>query len=123
MLERMRRGGFVSDNLLDDALTVATVESRVALRAFDADHVSGVPGIRPSEPGEELEGRPGELPAATLVIADELRPLALLFGAGAAGRGVTGKTKRTLLVAIQVKGVPAIAVEEALWLAVEAMRG
>ena len=70
-----------------------------------------------------MEGRPGELPEGTLVIADAERPLALLFGALAAGRGVTSKTKRTTLVAIGVSGVPAIAVEEALWLAAGVMRG
>src|SRR5215210_2794259 len=45
-LERMRKGGFPSQNLLDDALTIAIAESGVALRAFDADKVSGRPGIR-----------------------------------------------------------------------------
>ena len=122
-LERMQKGGFPSKSLLDDALTIATVESGVALRAFDADRVSGRPGIRPSAPGEGLEGRPGELPAGTLVIADEERPLALLFGATAAGRGVESKSKRTLLCGIQVKGVPDIAVEEAVWLATEVLQG
>jgi hypothetical protein len=57
------------------------------------------------------------------VIADEERPLGLLFGATASGRGVTPKTKRTILAAIQVKGVPDIAVEEAIWLAGGVMRG
>jgi DNA/RNA-binding domain of Phe-tRNA-synthetase-like protein len=117
MLDRMKRGGFQSVSRLDDALTIAIVESGVALRAFDADRVTGVPGIRPSAPGEGLEGRPGELPAGTLVIADEERPIALLFGATGANRGVQPRTKRTLLVAIGVKGVPDIAIEEALWLA------
>lgn len=121
-LERMRKGGFPSRSLLDDALTIAIADSGVALRAFDADRVEGTPGIRPSEPGEGLEGRPGELPPGTLVISDELRPLALLFGALAAGRGVHPKTKRTLLCATQVKGVPDLAVQEALWLATEVMR-
>lgn len=120
-LERMKAGGFKSRNLLDDALTIATMESGVALRAFDADRMEGEPGIRMSEAGEGLEGRPGDLPAGTLVIADERRPLALLFGAMAAGRGVDKKTGRMVLVAIGVKGVPDIAVEEALWLAVEAI--
>jgi DNA/RNA-binding domain of Phe-tRNA-synthetase-like protein len=115
-LERMRDGGFRSRSLLDDALTIATVDSSVALRAFDADRVSGAPGIRQTEPGEALEGRPGELPIGTLVIADERRPLALLFGALAADRGVRPRTRRTLLTALQVTGVPQIAVEEALWL-------
>ena len=36
-LERMKHGGFSSQSLLDDALTIAIIESGVALRAFDAD--------------------------------------------------------------------------------------
>jgi DNA/RNA-binding domain of Phe-tRNA-synthetase-like protein len=123
VLERIKRGGFPSRNLLDDALTIAVIESGVAVRAFDADRVSGSLGIRPTVAGEQLEGRPGELPPGTLVVADDQRPLSLLFGALAKGRGVGPKTSRTLLVAIQVGGVPAIAVEEALWLAASVLRG
>jgi len=122
-LERMRKGGFPSQNLLDDALTIAIAESGVALRAFDSDQVEGRLGIRTSAPGEPLEGRPGELPTGTLVIADEVRPLALLFGAIGSGRGVSPETKRTLICSIQVRGVPDIAVEEALWLAAGVMQG
>lgn len=122
-LERMRAGGFPSKNLLDDALTIAIAESGVAVRAFDADRVTGPLGIRTSRPDEPLEGRPGPLPEGTLVIADDERPLALLFGALAAGRGVQPKTKRTVLCAIQVGGVPDIAAEEALWLAAGVMQG
>jgi DNA/RNA-binding domain of Phe-tRNA-synthetase-like protein len=121
-LERMKRGGFISRSLLDDALTIAIIESGVALRAFDAGRVEGRLGIRQTEPGEGLEGRPGELPPGTLVIADETRPLGLLFGATAAGRGVQPRTARMLLAAVQVKGVPEIAVEEAIWLAADVMR-
>lgn len=122
-LERMKHGGFKSKNLLDDALTIATAESRVALRAFDADRVTGRLGIRASAVGESLEGRPGELPPGTLVIADEARPLGLLFGATADGRGVHPRTRRTILCAIAVAGVPEIAVEEAIWLAAGVMQG
>jgi len=122
-LERIKRGGFVSQSLLDDALTIAIIESGVALRAFDADRAEGRLGIRTSTEGEGLEGRPGPLPVGTLVIADEARPLALLFGATASGRGVSPKTGRTLLASIQVKGVPDIAVEEAIWLAASVIRG
>lgn len=121
-LERMKKGGFVSRSQLDDALTIAIIESGVALRAFDADRVEGRLGIRASVAGEGLEGRPGALPVGTLVIADEIRPLALLFGAVASGRGVRGRTRRMLVASIQVKGVPDIAVEEALWLVVAALR-
>jgi DNA/RNA-binding domain of Phe-tRNA-synthetase-like protein len=121
-LDRMRQGSFKSQNLLDDALTIAIVESGVALRAFDADEVEGAIGLRASAAGEALAGRPGDLPGGTLVIADERRPLALLFGATGDGIGVHPRTKRTLLVAIQVKGVPDAAAEEALWLAATVMR-
>ena len=121
-LERMLKGGFISSNLLDDALTIAIVESGVAVRAFDADRAGEALEIRPSADGEELEGRPGALPAGTLLIADESRPLSLLFGATASGRGVSNATERTRLVAVGVAGVPEIAVEEALWLVADAMR-
>jgi DNA/RNA-binding domain of Phe-tRNA-synthetase-like protein len=120
-LDRMKHGGFRSVSLLDDALAIATMESGVALRAFDADRVEGGIGIRGSAPGEGLEGRPGALPDGTLVVADERRPIALLFGAIASGRGVRRKTRRTLIAATQVEGVPDIAVEEALWLAADVM--
>jgi DNA/RNA-binding domain of Phe-tRNA-synthetase-like protein len=115
-LQRMKSGGFKSRNQLDDALTIATIETGVALRAFDAERVEGRIGVRDSGPGEALEGRPGELPQGTLVIADERRPLGLLFGATADGRGVHPSTTRIVVAAIRVKGVPAIAIEEALWM-------
>ncbi len=121
-LERMKKGGFVSQNLLDDALTIAIMESGVALGAFDADRVEPPLGLRPSQAGEVLEGRPGELPPGTLVVADQRRPISLLFGAIASGRGVNKRTERMLLTSIQVKGVPDIAVEEALWLALQALK-
>jgi DNA/RNA-binding domain of Phe-tRNA-synthetase-like protein len=120
-LDRMKQGRFRSQNLLDDALTIAIVESGVAVRAFDADKVTGEPGIRGSDPGEELAGRPGPLPSGTLVIADVRRPLALLFGATGAEIGVHPRTRRTLLVSIQVKGVPDIVADEALWVAATVM--
>ena len=123
VLERMLKGGFVSRNLLDDALTIAMIDSGVPVLAFDADALEGEIRIRPSEPGETLEGRPAELPAGTLVIADDVRPLSLLFGAMASGRGVSPSTAHTALVVIGVAGVPEIAVEEALWIAAEILGG
>jgi DNA/RNA-binding domain of Phe-tRNA-synthetase-like protein len=119
--DRIKSGAFKSRNHLDDALTIAIVETGVAMRAFDSDRVEGALGIRDAGPGESLEGRPGELPGGTLVIADERRPVGLLFGATAEGRGVHPKTTRITLAAVQVKGVPQIAVDEALWMAVAVM--
>ncbi len=113
-LERMFHGGFVSRNLLEDAITIGIVESGVALRAFDAEKVTGRLGIRLTAPGEALEH---PLPAGTLVVADELRPIALLFGDPATDAAPSSKTRRALIVATQVRGVPDIAIEEAIWLA------
>ena len=121
-LDRMRDGRFKSRNLLDDALTIATIEIGVAMRALDTDKIEGTIGLRASAPGERFEGRQSPLAPGTLVIADEARPLAILFGETAASRGVHTKTNRTTLIAIQVKGVPDVAVEEALWTAASTMR-
>ena len=54
------RAASSASNLLDDALTIAIIESGVALRAFDADRVDGrARDPRRRAPGEGLEGRPG----------------------------------------------------------------
>jgi DNA/RNA-binding domain of Phe-tRNA-synthetase-like protein len=116
-LERLHDGGFRSHGLPADALNIAIVETGVALRAFDADRLSGQLCIRDSGPGEALPGAGGELPAGTLTIADEERPIGLLFGDTGAGYEVERGTRRVAVAAIQVKGVPQIAVEEALWMA------
>jgi len=117
MLERMRAGRFKSRNTVDDALLVAVVETGVAVRAFDADRLSGLPWLRLSEPRERLGGDGIELPDGTIVVADEERAIALLFGEAAPGRGVSPDTRRITLSAVQVQGVPDISVEEALWIA------
>ena len=64
MLERLRAGWFRSRNIVDDALTVAVVETGVAVRAFDADRVQGGLGLRISQPGERLGGAPEGLRAS-----------------------------------------------------------
>jgi DNA/RNA-binding domain of Phe-tRNA-synthetase-like protein len=116
-LDRLHDGGFRSNGLPRDALDIAIVETGVALRAFDADGIQGRLCIRDSAPGESLAGMPGELAKGTLAIADEVRPLGLLFGATAEGLRVEKPTRRIAIAAIQVNGVPQIAVEEALWMA------
>jgi DNA/RNA-binding domain of Phe-tRNA-synthetase-like protein len=121
-LDRMRGGRFKSQNRVDDALTIAMVEVGVSLQAFDGDRVEGRLGLRLSAKGEGFEGRVSPLPEGTIVIADERRPLAILFGKTAQGRGVQSKSKRTALVAIGVRGVPDMALEEGLWVASSAMQ-
>jgi DNA/RNA-binding domain of Phe-tRNA-synthetase-like protein len=120
-LDRLREGGFRSRGLPEDALTLAIVETGVALYAFDADRIEGELCIRDTAPGESLAGRPGEVAQGTLAIADEAGLAALLFGAIAEDRAVGDDSSRAALAAIQVGGVPQIAVEEALWLAATAL--
>ncbi len=116
-LDRLHDGAFKTQGLPADALTIAIVETGVALLAFDADRLDGRLCIRDSAPGESLPGRPGELAQGTLAIADDRGPVSILFGATGDGYGVEPDSGRLALVAVQVKGVPQIAVDEALWLA------
>jgi len=123
VLDRLQHGGFRSRNLLDDAICVATFETGVALVAFDADQVEGGLGLRLCSPGELMgeAGRP--LASGQIVIADRERPLAVLFADLDPGRGVTPETRRMLVAAVQVDGVPDIAIEEALWTVSEIVMG
>jgi DNA/RNA-binding domain of Phe-tRNA-synthetase-like protein len=120
-LDRLHDGAFISRGMPTDALTIATVETGVALRAFDADRFEGRLCIRDSAPGEALPGKPGELAQGTLTIADERAPLALLFGGAAADSAIEPGAKRIAVVAVQVKGVPQASVDEALWIACAAI--
>lgn len=121
-LERLQSGGFKSAGMPADALTLAMLETGIALRAFDADRVEGELRVRASATGESLAGRPGDLAAGTLTIADERRPVALLFGAAADGFEVAKRTRRIAVVATQVGSIPQIAVDEALRIAADALR-
>jgi len=122
VLDRLHDGEFRSHGLPADALNLAIVETGVALRAFDADRLEGRLCIRDSAAGESLSAAPGELAPGTLVIADERRPVGLLFGDAAEGFGAGPDSGRLAIAAVQVKGVPQIAVAEALWMAAATLR-
>jgi hypothetical protein len=117
VLERMLDGGFLSEGLLTDILTIALIDTAVPVWALDADNVNGPLGIRVSRPKERL-GRDAEGPSlggGRLVIADADCPLGILFGALAPGHEPTAGTRRLALFAVQVAGVPALHAEETLW--------
>jgi DNA/RNA-binding domain of Phe-tRNA-synthetase-like protein len=122
IFERIHDGTFKSRNRVDDALTIAMVEVGVALLAFDADRLDGRLGLRLSAEGEAFEGRVSPLPDGTIVVADEKRPVGILFDRTAEGHGVRKGTRRVLVAAVGVRGVPDIALEEALWVAGSALR-
>jgi DNA/RNA-binding domain of Phe-tRNA-synthetase-like protein len=118
VLERMLDGGFLSKGLLADILTIALIDTAIPVWAFDADTVSGPLGIRLSREEECLGGGDAgpRLGAGRLVVADAEDPLAILFGDLARAREPTSSTRRLQLFAVQVAGVPALHVEETLWM-------
>ncbi len=123
-VERLLHGQFRSSGALEDALLIALVETGVPVWALDADLVdpAGL-GIRTTTHGELLGvgERASQVGPARLVVADARRIHGLLFGELAPGHGATARTKRIALFSVGVEGVPAIHVEEALWVCAEAL--
>ena len=119
-LRRLKQGGLHSENVVDDALTIAIAETGVPLIALDAGKVDGELGLRLARAGERLdETRP--LSDRQLVVADSERPVAVVLGEVSRDTGVRPETERMALCALGVKGVPRICLEEALWSAAETL--
>lgn len=118
-LERLRSGGLRSRNLLDDAITISTLETGVPLMAFDGDRVGAAIGLRLTGEGERLGGSGRPLSTRQIVLADESCALAILSGEVSERHGVTPSTREVVLAALAVEGVPRISVEEALWTVAE----
>jgi DNA/RNA-binding domain of Phe-tRNA-synthetase-like protein len=116
VLERMLDGGFLSEDLLTDVLTVCLIDTGVPVWALDADTLSGPLGIRLSRAEERLGRSPDglRLGGGRLVVADADNALAVLFGDSAACHAPTARTQRLALFAVQVAGVPVLHVEETL---------
>jgi DNA/RNA-binding domain of Phe-tRNA-synthetase-like protein len=122
---RLVHGRFEPRDSLADALLVALVETGVPVWALDGDVVdSGTLGIRVSVAGDRLgRGTPAAvLPAGELVVGDDACVHATLFGEPAPGHAPGAHTSRVVLFAVGVDGVPAIHVEEALWIASDVLR-
>jgi len=117
VLERMLDGGFLSEGLLADVLTLGLIDTAVPVWALDADTLNGPLGIRLSRAEERLGGGSDgpSLGAGRLVVADADNALAILFDDPAPHHAPTSATRRLSLYAVQVAGVPALHVEETLW--------
>jgi TetR/AcrR family transcriptional regulator len=109
--------------LPDDALLIAVAETGVPVLAFDADRLDGELWLRPAVDGERLGSAGLPVTAGRPLIADRTRALAVPFGSSDPGAAVTGGTERMAFAAVQVKGVPDVSMEEALWTVVEIIRG
>jgi DNA/RNA-binding domain of Phe-tRNA-synthetase-like protein len=123
VLDRLQHGGFRSRSLLDDAMTIATFETGVALLAFDGDRIELPLELRLARPGEVMGAAERPLSSGQIVIGDQERVVAVLFADRDPDRGVTTRTRRIVMAAIQVGGVPDIAIEECLWTVEEIVKG
>jgi DNA/RNA-binding domain of Phe-tRNA-synthetase-like protein len=123
VLERLRAGGFKSQGLVEDAVTIAIVETGVAIQALDAGSTSGRLRLRLAGESERLGGDPNglPLPGDALVFADDVRALGLIFGELAPDVEVSKRTRSVAVSALQVQGVPDISVEEAIWICASAL--
>ncbi len=126
VVDRLKAGEFRSRSVLRDALTIAVMETNVPVWALDADTLDGELELRRAAEREPLgrgEDHAPWLPAGRLVVADARGPVAVLFGDTAPGNHPAARTTRTLLFSVQVAGVPAIHVSEALWTVADIVEG
>jgi DNA/RNA-binding domain of Phe-tRNA-synthetase-like protein len=123
VLERLMHGGFASADRLRDAQLVAVVETGVPVYALDEARLVGPLGLRTAGDGERLgEGELASGPApGSIVVADAARAVAALFAPPAAAFASDARTRHLRLYAPSVDGVPAIHVEEALFIVAEAL--
>ncbi len=107
-VNRLLHGEFRTVDVISDACLVALIETGVPVWALDADVVdeAGL-GIRTVAGG--------------LAVADGHAVHAELFADPPPGHGVGSRTRRVILFAVAVDGVPAIHLDEALWCALDAL--
>jgi len=123
-LDRLLAGGFLPRERVDDALSLALIETGVPVWAIDAARVdAGGLGIRVSAVGDRLgtDDTAFLLEPGRLVVADRTHVHATLFGDLAPEHEVSAASERITLFSVGVDGVPAIHVEEALWICLEAL--
>jgi DNA/RNA-binding domain of Phe-tRNA-synthetase-like protein len=122
-VSRLVRGRFGGEGgIVEDAMLLGLVETGVPVWALDDGRGDGPLGLRAAREAERLGGDlAADLEPGRLVVADARGPVAVLFGAIAPGREPGRRSERLRLCAVQVAGVPAIHVEEALWLCAEAL--
>ncbi len=124
-VQRLLDGGFRSVDLIADACLVALIETGVPVWALDADGIDeqGL-GIRATtrddagfQPGSEY------LSPGRLAVADGRAIHGWLFAQPTSSAAVRSQTRRLALFSVAVPGVPAIHVEESLWICADLIGG
>ena len=105
-VERLRAGGFRSRTLIEDAVTIAVMETSVPVWALDAATVAPPLGIRGAARREPLgRGDAGPwLPEGRLCVADADGAVAVLFGDLGRAHAVGRRTRQAVVFSVQVAG-------------------
>ncbi len=121
-VDRLLHGEFRSVDRITDACLVALVETGVPVWAVDGAAVDAAGlGLRTAGRSDADSGVPAA--AGSLVVADGRRAHAVLFADPPPDRRPGARTRRIVLFALGVDGVPQIHLEEAMWLAAELVVG
>lgn len=100
LLERLKHGGFPSRDVVTDALLLALLDTKVAVVACDDAALRGPLRVTVED--------------GAIILADEARTVAPLWGAPAPGLLPSADTAAVRLAAVTPGGVPAVAAWEAL---------
>ena len=126
-VSRLLHGGFRTVDLISDACLVALIETGVPVWALDADGVdAGGLGIRTARPDVRLGRRPAATMRAAPAPGAWSSPTAARCTPSCSpsrlpGHGVGARTRRVMLFAVAVDGVPDIHLDEALWCALNVL--
>ena len=102
MVERLRRSGIRSIDPVVDITNYVMLEIGQPLHAFNLEALEGGIVVREAQPNEVLtllDGQSREMTAGTLMIADEVKPLAMAGIMGGEGSGVDQQTRHLFLEA------------------------
>ena len=102
MVERLRRSGIRSIDPVVDITNYVMLEIGQPLHAFNLEALEGGIVVREAQPNEALtllDGQSREMTAGTLMIADEVKPLAMAGIMGGEGSGVDQQTRHLFLEA------------------------
>ncbi len=119
---RLFYGGFRTRDLLPDVLVLTIAETGVPVWALDAGRVTEPLRITVGRVGGDSRGGQRATDQETLVIADQSGPVAALFEQPPPERAAGSRTTTAILYAVAAPGVSDMHVDEALWLAADALQ-
>ena len=102
MVERLRRSGIRSIDPIVDITNYVMLEIGQPLHAFNLEALEGGIVVREAQPNEALtllDGQARDMIEGTLMIADEVKPLAMAGIMGGQGSGVDKQTRHLFLEA------------------------